>query len=328
MATNIIQSSDGSHSSGKGLPSLVDSTEDAPAWFAARRERKTGATGAGQVLPTDSIRANTATAVPPMPPIPLAVDDTESQKKRPSAIESLSLHEGFHQWLSKQGLIGLATSLAIHAIILLILACFLVAQVKTREISSLWGTNGNPDEFAADIILDSELSGETLDSGEAAPLQMTDLSDAMNSLTNQGDIAESMRVGMGGQGTSGEGDSGDGTSMGVGNLKVPGHAQTKGSFSAWADPRDPKPGEDYFVVIQVRLPKAVTKYKGSDISGNVIGTDGYKQPIRLKSNAVLPVEEGAVRIRIPVPGARQLVRDTIRVESKLLKEKQTFEIEF
>ena len=60
----------------------------------------------------------------------------------------------------------------------------------------------------------------------------------------------------------------------------------------------------------------------------MIGTDGYKQPIHFEPTVQLDVEEGAVEIRITVPGAAQKVRDTIRVESKLLREKQTFEIEF
>ena len=87
-------------------------------------------------------------------------------------------------------------------------------------------------------------------------------------------------------------------------------------------------GEDYDIVIQVKLPPNVTKYRGSDISGNVIGTDSYRQAIRLKASELLPVVDGVVQIRIHVPGGGRLVRDTIRVESKILREKQTFEIEF
>ena len=333
MAARIIQSSDGPNSSVNGIPSLVDPPENVPAWFSARRERQPPAGNDGvkeladpkeAVDPFVAIAAAAERAKSKGSPSPTKPEKQE--QKIPSTVP-FPPTEGLQVWLSRQGLIGIATSLAVHAVILLILACFLVSQVTTREVSSLWGTNGDNEEFAADLIMDTELSGDSLDSGESAPLQMSDLTQAMDSLGPQGEISESMRVGLGGKG-NGEGDSGDGASMGVANLKVPGHAQTKGSFSAWADPRDPQPGQDYFVVIQIRLPKTVTKYRGSDVSGNVIGTDGYKQPIRFKGNVDFPVADGAVEIRVPVPGTREFVRDVIRVESKLLKEKQTFEIEF
>ena len=334
MATKIIQSSDGPNGSGNGVPSLVDLPENVPAWFSARRERQAPTAPEGEKEVIDSKEA-----VDPFAAIAAAEEKAKSkvpnppskpEKKKTDALsaDGTSLKDEPQVWLSKQGMIGIATSLVVHAVILLILAFILVSQVTTREVSSLWGTIGDNEEFAADLIMDSQLSNDSLDSGEAAPLQMSDLSQAMDAMGPEGEISESMKVGTGGKGEGGEGDSGEGTSMGVANLKVPGHAQTKGSFSAWADPRDPLPGQDYFVVIQVRLPKTVTKYRGSDISGSVTGTDGYKQPIRFKGNVVLPVEDGAVQIKVPVPGTREFVRDVIKVESKLLKEKQTFEIEF
>ncbi|WP_373649915.1 hypothetical protein [Schlesneria sp. DSM 10557] len=327
MAGETIQSSDGPQRPEKGTPSLADPPENVPAWFSTRRDQKMREDKGKQVPSHDSgsIPPLGATVLKPViPPLP-------GQRVNPKTaivkVDKPSKDQEETHWISKQGLIGIVTSLGIHAVILVILACILVSQVTTQEVSSIFGTNGTGDEFAADVILETEVAGEGAEAGEAAPLQTSDLSKVLDSIGKQGDIAESMRVGLGGQGEGGEGE-GDGNSVGVPNVRVPGYAQTKGSFSAWADPKDPKPGEDYFVVIQVRLPSNVTKYRGSDVSGNVIGTDGYKQPIRLKSNVMLPVEDGAVQIRIPVPGARQLVRDTIRVESKLLKEKQTFEIEF
>ena len=82
-------------------------------------------------------------------------------------------------------------------------------------------------------------------------------------------------------------------------------------------------------MIQIQLPDKIAKYRGSDISGNVIGTDSYRQVIRVKNpNEMIPIEDGMVQIRIHVPGGGRLVRDTSRVESRMLREKQTFEIEF
>ena len=84
----------------------------------------------------------------------------------------------------------------------------------------------------------------------------------------------------------------------------------------------------YEIVIQFRLPTNVKTYRSSDLTGMVVGTDGYKQVIRFRRDEALNVRDGSVQVRIRVPGAERLVRDTIRVESKVLREKQTIEIEF
>ena len=54
-------------------------------------------------------------------------------------------------------------------------------------------------------------------------------------------------------------------------LKVPasGLAVTKGSFTAFTIPAQPKPRESYKIVIEVRLPENVRKYRVSDLSGEV-----------------------------------------------------------
>ncbi|MGE0173582.1 MAG: hypothetical protein AB7T49_12365 [Oligoflexales bacterium] len=111
---------------------------------------------------------------------------------------------------------------------------------------------------------------------------------------------------------------------------VPEKAVTKGSFSAWTEPFDPKPGKDYDIVIEVRLPDGTSGYKKSDLSGQLIGTDGYEQEI---GEFPEPVEEFSVQgtkaqLRIEVPGAQKKVRDVIQIRSKLLKEEQSLEIVF
>ena len=305
----------------RGEPSTLDTQgADVPAWLVTRRARVSASSSAP--APSNSLPSIPGTPhlplTKPKTPLPsFAVLTGAKEKETPP-------QDRLNEWFSKQGMIGVAVSLLVHTLVLLILAFLLVSQVSREEISTIFGMQGNSDELTADLILDSELPG---DQGESAPLETTDVSQKLDALGVQSDFAESMHVGLGGKGT-GDGDSGDGSGLGVGALKVPGHAQTKGSFSTWSDPRDPKPGQDYDIVIQVKLPGNVTKFRGSDISGNVIGTDGYRQTIRFKPNEILPIEGGIIRIRIPVPGAGRLVRDTIRVESKLLKERQTFEIEF
>lgn len=100
----------------------------------------------------------------------------------------------------------------------------------------------------------------------------------------------------------------------------------------WTVPKDPKPGERYNIKIRIFITSKnnVKPYPKSDVKGNVIGTDGYQdyfggpnEPgnFRIENNAILLDP-------IPVPGAMQLVKDIITVESKRLKEKQVIEIVF
>lgn len=117
-------------------------------------------------------------------------------------------------------------------------------------------------------------------------------------------------------------------------VNVPSYAVSKGSFSVWTDPRDPLPRGTYAIVIQVRLPTNITKYRASDLTGTVTGgMDSYKQVIKFPTTYEVPIKDGAVQVKIPVPGvpgpgAAKLVQDTIQIESSLLGEKQTFLIEF
>jgi hypothetical protein len=317
MTVTAANSNDASKDPGGGQRGAIDVSAGIPAWLIARRVRA----ASEEESETAPIVTPPPTRHPPGTPTighTLATAATV-------AVESPSpLASRLKPWLSSQGAIGAGVSLVIHAFVLATLALFMVSRISPVESTTIRGVDGNSDDIGADLVLDSALP---LDAGESAPLQMVDISQALEPTGTGMELSDSMRVGFGGKG-QGEGESGDGTSMGVAALRIPGHAQTKGSFSAWADPRDPKPGQKYFVVIQIRLPPNLTKYRSSDISGNVIGSDRYRQVIRFKSTEQFPVENGTVEIRIAVPGAEKLVRDTIRVESKLLHEKQTFEIEF
>jgi hypothetical protein len=167
-----------------------------------------------------------------------------------------------------------------------------------------------------------------------------------------------------------EGDGGQGTGAGsgigagdVGNGMmqfVPKNAVRKGSFAAWTTPTfsngytrkfgepDPKPGDSprpmqpYWITIQIQVPGDRTRFPIRDLTGEVIGTDGYRQKIPahtfvmdkdgklvpLAGKSTVPVIEGFVQFVVQVPGARNLVKDTIVIKSKLLKEEQALEIVF
>lgn len=135
----------------------------------------------------------------------------------------------------------------------------------------------------------------------------------------------------------------------AGFLKVPakGRVVKRGSFAAWTVPLDPEPEKEYTIVIQVKLPATLRRYRASDLSGIVQGSDRYVQTIPwdgrwpnvtltvrggrlvvVKKKDHLPVRNGIAQLMIRVPPAEKLVRDTIRIRSRLLKEEQTLEIVF
>ena len=133
-------------------------------------------------------------------------------------------------------------------------------------------------------------------------------------------------------------------------LKVPeaGFAVTKGSFTAFTIPANPEPLKPYRIVIEVRLPGDVNKYRVNDLKGEVIGTDGYKQflpydkampsaarapaangrEVILTSSSSIDVIKNRVQIIIVVPGARNLVKDRIKIRSRRLREEQELTLTF
>lgn len=145
--------------------------------------------------------------------------------------------------------------------------------------------------------------------------------------------------------SNGEADDGGGIL-----LKVPeaGFAVTKGSFTAFTIPTKPEPMKPYRIVIEVRLPSDVIKYRVSDLKGEVIGTDGYKQflpydkgmpsaarapaangkEVVITSSSIIDVIKNRVQIIIVVPGARNLVKDRIKIRSRRLREEQELTLTF
>lgn len=113
-----------------------------------------------------------------------------------------------------------------------------------------------------------------------------------------------------------------------------GKAVTQGSFTAWTVPEDPKPREDYLIVIQLKLPERIRNYAPEDLSGFLEGDDGYQTPIGSYRGRSFPkkyygrFDMKARQFVIRIPGAAENVRDVIHVESRVLKEKQVLVIVF
>lgn len=126
-----------------------------------------------------------------------------------------------------------------------------------------------------------------------------------------------------------------------------GLAVTKGSFTAWTDPAHPKPGDFYQIIIEMRLPDRLNRYRLTDLSGRVVGTDGYTQrlpydqrkpnaarvtggaePETVKRNTAVELIGNKLQLAIKVPGAPRLVKDRIFIKSRRLHEDQEIVLVF
>ena len=115
---------------------------------------------------------------------------------------------------------------------------------------------------------------------------------------------------------------------------LPANAIVQGSFTVWADPPHPMEKQSYFIHVRVTLPTTVTTYTKQDLSGTLVGTDGYHQTI---NNPILGFVtqqfhftpgSGSAELVMLIPGALQGIDDTLQVTSQLLHESQTVLVHF
>ena len=276
----------------------------------------------------------TKPATPPAPPPPLVFTPPPPSAKPVAVAVTVAEHELppednslkglLLRWIRSSAMAGVMASFVLHSVLLCVLALLVLSSPSLRRSLDIFGEMGD-----AEVAEEMELDAVTpIEAGQdAAPVQFTDVSQMMD-LEKAFDPSDSIMGIAGGAGKGNGNGSADGDAIAVPAVKIPGYAVTKGSFSAWTDPRDPVPGVSYEIVIQFRLPPNIKTYRGNDLTGMVTGTDGYKQVIRFRRDESFNVVDGSVQIRIRVPGADRLVKDAIRVESKLLREKQLIEIEF
>jgi len=146
-----------------------------------------------------------------------------------------------------------------------------------------------------------------------------------------------------------DGESPAGAEQFLFKLPKSGLAVTKGSFTVWADPEVPRVNEAYKIIVEIRLPDSVKAYRINDLSGRVIGTDGYRQKIPYDSNSKgavsytdedlkmepirsssesIKVRDNKVQLVIKVQGAARLVKDVIQIRSRRLKENHELELVF
>lgn len=142
-------------------------------------------------------------------------------------------------------------------------------------------------------------------------------------------------------------------------LKEPENAVKAGRFTAFSRPilrpaigklpaqlgepgDSPLAGQDYFIVIQLRVGEQRKTFPAGDLIGHVKGTDGYRQrypervyyldqdgnPQPVTRSKSIKVINGIVQLLMQVKGAEAEVRDNIYLKSRLLKEEQQLELIF
>jgi hypothetical protein len=257
---------------------------------------------------------------PPSPPplrgrggVPIIVTDADG--------EPLPWTQRVKQWFIGFGGESLGVSLAVHAVMLLILG-FMIATRPPDDVELVTTVSSatadivefEPLDVDFDMIPEEEIQIEN-------PL-LEPAPDAPSGLLADTTIDKILGRG---QGLSGE--------KGGGELyNLPRKFFSKGSFTVWTDPQDPAPNQDYHIVVQVDVSEARNRggrYPKRDISGSVVGTDNYRQRFGgREATGYFDVVKNRVQFQILVPGAVQLVRDTIEVRSEMLKEQQTIEIVF
>ena len=247
------------------------------------------------------------------------------------------------RWLKSPESRSLATSMAFHATLLIILSLILFSNLRENQAISMTMSDENslPVEFQEVDLALSDAGGEQKTAPQFQKVERQELDKSM-----QEQLDELLRPS--GQGNGEElGDEGFGLTF---KMPTGGQVVRKGSFAAWTVPKDPRPNEDYDIVIQIQLPKERTRYPISDLSGRVVGTDDYTLsiPYEIQFNRYgtkiqrtrngplvfakkrdnVFVVDNQVQVIVHVEGAKQLVQDRIEVRSRMLKEEQNLRIQF
>jgi hypothetical protein len=304
---------------------------------------------APSIIPDDSLRVAVSSAAEPAPPKSgdVASRKTNAARTHTQAVldRGLEWREDAKHWMASYRGLAYGFSLGLHLVVLIVASFLLVRSmalgVGQGEGDGLFGQMTGDDLVLFDSV-DTQLEepGGGVETIELPQLQsVTEVAPqetaAANLLADIGSLvakpsgqAAEEKAGGGGGGQFGSGGAGGGLKF---RMPGGGRAVVKGSFTVWTVPEDPNPYQDYLIIIQVRLPKNTRQYERNDLSGIVIGTDKYEQTLPgfgLPRGRLLPIKDDVAQLAVPVPGAERLVKDSITVESKLLKEKQQIEIVF
>lgn len=247
---------------------------------------------------------------------------------------------------------GMGVSLAFHAALLTVLAFWVIRglehdQALLLSASEVVGIDPELEEVT-ELSLEPEGGAPEKSSPlDVQPIPIIEPQDVKTTLpaSVHEHVARLVESAVAGEGTGdGEGDragDGRGTEGGLPRGAAPGrNAVTKGSFTAWTDPSSPAEGQPYKIYVHVKLPpEKKRKYRVNDLTGRVDGTDDWTCPLGFYTGGRLGqfyfaagyygnfVPRSNLFV-IEIPGAQELVEDTIRVRSKVLDEEQTLKLVF
>jgi len=253
------------------------------------------------------------------PPAPPKRPKKSGQKRVPIVADSeddepeneLTWQERFKEWILGEGGAGYGVSVLVHIVLLAAMSLWMLSQPSEEELITTV-EQSEPVDVASIQNIETEVDlkpeiPEQVNKPEIdpAPMSMPDI--------GVGSLASSLVDTAGG---------------GIDDI-IPKQAITKGSFTVWTEPEDPMPGERYKIMIRVKLKTNAKRIRRSDIKGSVVGTDGYSDHFGGPTEAgYYTVRDKRVQFHVVVPGAVELVKDVIKVESKMLDEKQRIEIVF
>lgn len=103
-------------------------------------------------------------------------------------------------------------------------------------------------------------------------------------------------------------------------------AVSSGNFLVWVEPAVPFAGEPYCVYVQIRLPERVKRYSRTDLTGVLIGSDGYRKSISGPEREDIPLIANTATIVIHVVGAARPEADTLVIRSRLLRQQKTIRL--
>jgi hypothetical protein len=252
---------------------------------------------------------------------PIEIQAEQEQERR------LTWKEWFVGWLQGGEPRAYAVSFVLHLVVLASLSFVLIRSAEGPiGLSTLVGFNGDDAEL---LPLDGvETTIEIEGGANSADSAVDPLAEYMASADMPGQLDADLLAAFSGHGTGeGQGDhNGNGTGAGRGfAMPKSGKFVTKGSFTAWTVPEDPKPGETYSIVIQVDYGKSGKRLRSGDVTGSVGGTDGYRKNFDSKNALYIPK---AGQIIVKIPGAAENIRDVIKCRSESLNESQQLEIVF
>jgi hypothetical protein len=252
-----------------------------------------------------------------------------------------SLRDRLLKWLVGGAALSYGISLLFHFVLLALFSLF-VLHLGTggHTVSTELGVAEEEgeemlDTRAFEISSGMEGAEQPVATVEPVPFESPDLN-----LDIASAIAPEIKGAADGAGEDAKISTGSGDDH-VFELPKGGKAIQQGSFSAWTIPADPRPGQDYVIVVEINLPDKTERYSKADLSGQLIGTDGYKVAIpdgkewnglgwlRPRRTPLFRREGEKARIVFFIRGAQQaLVRDTIQIRSRLLDEQQKLQIVF